>query len=352
MAWFDTDWAYRQKLTVDKDKVDSTESDFPILIDLSDMDSDFWDNVKADGGDIRITQSNGTTQQAVELKNFNQGANTGQVYFKASSLSSVADTDFYVYYGNAAASQPARNATYGSDNVWDSNFTAVYHLEEDPSGSAPQIVDSTVNANDGTTEGGMTSGDLVAAIAGNGLDFDGVNDAADMGFQVTSNTGTVEMQVSGSITTADTIIAQNASTDGFVGWGCQVETGSFIGLHLGATGTLKVKAAISLDTWASLAFTWDNAGNTTEAWKDGVSVDTSTGGSPTNNTQNVHIAGFNYSAGTVLEWAGKQDEIRVSDIVRSDGWIKTTYNSIGSPSTFYSFSGQETSFTPQIIMWY
>jgi hypothetical protein len=34
-------------------------------------------------------------------------------------------------------------------------------MAEDPSGTAPQVIDSTSNSNDGTSAGSMTSGDLV-----------------------------------------------------------------------------------------------------------------------------------------------------------------------------------------------
>jgi hypothetical protein len=37
-------------------------------------------------------------------------------------------------------------------------------------------------------------------------------------------------------------------------------------------------------------------------------------------------------------FGGKMDEARVSNIVRSAGWIKTVYNNQNSPSTFYSLS--------------
>jgi hypothetical protein len=348
MAWFNASWQYRQKVTIDKDQVDSTESDFPILIDLSDMDADFWANVKSDGGDIRMTQSNGTTQQAVELKNFNQGGETGQVYFKASTLSSATDTDFYIYYGNSGASQPARDTTYGSDNVWDGNFTAVWHLEEDPSGSSPQLVDSTVNANDGTTEGTMTSGDLVSATVGNGIEWDGSDDAADMGFKISSANGTIEYWAKGGLTANDQIMGQNASSDGFTGVGIQIFGGQPT-LRIGSGGAAKVQAAATLNTWEQFAWTW--SASATEAFKNASSVDTSTGGSPTSNTQNFFLAAFNYSGGTVFEWDGILDEVRISATVRSDGWISTSYNNQNSPATFYSFEAQEAGFSPVLIIW-
>jgi len=58
------------------------------------------------------------------------------------------------------------------------NETLVVELkmEEDPSGGAPQMLDSTGNGHNGTTYGGMTGADSVPGIDGNALDFDGGND--------------------------------------------------------------------------------------------------------------------------------------------------------------------------------
>jgi len=49
------------------------------------------------------------------------------------------------------------------------------------SGSAPQMIDSTGNGNSGTTAGSMTSGDLVSAQIGNGIDFDASDDEISFG---------------------------------------------------------------------------------------------------------------------------------------------------------------------------
>ena len=77
-----------------------------------------------------------------------------------------------MYYDNNGAS-----AGEDPDEVWDTNFEAVWHLEEDPGpGGAGDINDSTANNNDGTAEASMTSADLVSARIGDGLVFDGAGD--------------------------------------------------------------------------------------------------------------------------------------------------------------------------------
>ena len=46
-------------------------------------------------------------------------------------------------------------------------------MAQDPSGTAPQILDSTANANHGTTYGVWTSDELVAGVVGKAISFNG-----------------------------------------------------------------------------------------------------------------------------------------------------------------------------------
>ena len=79
------------------------------------MGADFFANVESaggdDGGDIRVTTSNGTTELPRQVVSIDVGSETGELHFEADSLSSTQPTDFYIYYGNVAASEPAASAT-------------------------------------------------------------------------------------------------------------------------------------------------------------------------------------------------------------------------------------------------
>ena len=47
-------------------------------------------------------------------------------------------------------------------------------------------------------------------------------------------------------------------------------------------------------------------------------------------------------------FTGKIDEVRISNVARSAGWITTEYNNQNSPSTFYTLSSQATSSTANV----
>jgi len=128
------------------------------------------------GYDLRVClESDPLTVLPLEINNFvlAGGVATGNVWVNVASVPSSSDLALRVYYGDAGAVQQANPQL-----VWNSNYAAVYHCEQDPSGAAPQILDSTANAKHLTTVGTMLTGDLVAAKVGKGLDLDGVDDGA------------------------------------------------------------------------------------------------------------------------------------------------------------------------------
>ena len=129
MSWYNSSWKYRVKITIDHSKVGSDLTDFPVYVDLSTLPSGFHTNVKSDGGDIRVTRSDGTTECPREIVFYDAANDKGELHFKANSLSSTSDTDFYIYYGNASASDYATDATYGARKVWTNGYVGVYHLQ-------------------------------------------------------------------------------------------------------------------------------------------------------------------------------------------------------------------------------
>jgi hypothetical protein len=94
-------------------------------------------------------------------------------------ISSTEDTTLYLYYDGVQDD----NTTYvgyagdiAAQNVWNSDFSAVYTMAQDPSGGAGCIIDSTVNENHGTSQGSMTSEDLIDGAIGKAIKFDGSDD--------------------------------------------------------------------------------------------------------------------------------------------------------------------------------
>lgn len=148
LTWL-SGWSYRKKITIDHTKVGATTEDqtnFPVLISLTGLS-----NINTNGTDIRFTTSDGGTSLAREIESYVPGTGTLTAWVKIPLLSHTADTVIYMYYGNSSATEPAADSTYGKNNVWDSNFKGVWHLN-DPTNPT----DSTSNANNGTPSYGSS----------------------------------------------------------------------------------------------------------------------------------------------------------------------------------------------------
>lgn len=132
-SWYNASWKYRQKIEIDNTKVSSDQTDFPVYLDLSNVSVGFWRHIKSDGSDIVVTEKDGETKLKRELVAIDTGKETGELHFKAPSLSSSTKTVFYIYYGNAAATET------NDTDTWNTNYKAVWHSYE----NTGSVYDST-----------------------------------------------------------------------------------------------------------------------------------------------------------------------------------------------------------------
>ena len=158
------DWDYRFKVTSDNTKVAASIKG--LAIDLSNAPSEFWSNVKSDGSDIRVTDSSNNLV-ARDVVSIDTSGQTGLLRVDTSDISTSADSDYYVYYGNASADEPAAGSTYGQYNAYESDVVVYYPFEE---GSGSTASDRTSNENEGTL---INSPDWIEGTLGNALKFDG-----------------------------------------------------------------------------------------------------------------------------------------------------------------------------------
>lgn len=122
-------------------------SDFPVYVDLASLPSSFFNLVQGDGDDIRVTEEDGLSEIPFELVAINTVGESGQLHFKAPSLTTATTSTFYIYYGSTTASGYSDTHVYGAENVWTNNYRAVYHLEEAQAGTGASDLyqDSTAN---------------------------------------------------------------------------------------------------------------------------------------------------------------------------------------------------------------
>jgi hypothetical protein len=338
-SWYGAGWGHRRTVTIDASKVAATLTDFPVLISVT--DTGLRDNAQASGADILFTAADGLTKLAHEIEYYDASTGTLVAWVKVPSLSGSTDTALYLYYGNAGASDQQNVA-----QVWTNGYAAVWHLNENPAGTAPQMKDRTANANHATAFGSMPAGAQVTGQIDGALQFDGTDDVLRIpnsaSTDITGNNFTLSAWVRPTnVSARDQAIISKAHEGG-----SNVER-----YHLGfnANGSINVRrhsgslarldgtaGQIVNNQWYYLVGVYD--GSTLRGYINGVDVASmSATGNITSSTEDLLI-GKRYDN---RFYEGRIDEPRVSTVARSAAWIQAEYNNQSNPGTFHTLGIQE-----------
>lgn len=229
-AWFNDDWTYRIQISSEDTLIGSGETDIPLMLDLDTMPDEFFSSIQTNGNDIVVTTSDEVTQIEHELVEVDTANKTGELHFKAPTLSASSATDFYIYFGNSNALDSS-NA-----NIW-SDYRGVWHFNEDISisatGTTGAVSQAAMDGSDGSWaafHGSNPISTLLRVV----VDEDQISDterahtAEQVGYWIFDNgptidivnsTGTVIGEagvVSDVTTTSQTVTMQNTYTDPIV----------------------------------------------------------------------------------------------------------------------------------------
>lgn len=346
MAWYNPSWPKRFKLTIASSQVPGDLTDFPVFFDLADIGGShgFWSAVKSDGGDIRITKADETTEVAREIVDIDTVAKTGSLMFKgAGTISSTVDTDFYVYYGNSGASDYAPSATYGAENVWDSNTLGVWHLDE---ANAEDVRDSGPNGvhehDDVPTDTTISTATSVAGKIGTCFDFNGSSNLIAFEDGVLANLAPTSSMQFELWFNADAFndcgilsVLQDSTVRGYGFWFWSGQLRAQIGSN-GWSNLTYPTSSLSTNTWYHICANWD--GSTYRLYLDGTQVDSG----PYGGSQLYFGTQMLFGKRELPNWYnGRIDEVRIHAVARSADWIAATSNNQNSPSTFYSVAAEE-----------
>lgn len=161
-SWF-TGWDYRMQLDVDETKVEGSTDlvNFPLLVDIT--SAEFITKAQSDGDDFVFTLNNGTTKLNHEIESYDDSTGHLIAWVKIPLLNATSNTTIYIYYGNALALNQE-----SVENTWNSNYNMVMHLSE----TSGAHLDSTSNNNDTSAITVTTQGSAVGKINGTD-DFSG-----------------------------------------------------------------------------------------------------------------------------------------------------------------------------------
>lgn len=328
-------FAYKATITVDYTKVPSTQTDFPVLVALTDTTLKTVANggqvQNANGYDIRFySDSSLTAALSFELESYT--GTTGAIVFwvKIPSLSSSSPTVFYMGYGDASL-----NTNASSTAVWDTNFKGVWHLKD---GSSLVLTDSTANAANGTNVNTVTP---IAGQVDGAAHFVAASSQLIVGtmahvslpatlrcwFKLT-NTGNHRAFIA---------TAEGATNNGMR---TKVNDANNPGFTLGGVADYAMTAAVTSGTW--YYFSADiNANNGTVNHRLGTTGSLTTESaaigtlSGTNNID-FAIGARSDNSGDLMN--GDIDEVRISNVQRSADWITTEFNNEKDVAAFLSAS--------------
>jgi hypothetical protein len=341
--WWQYNWKYRKLITIDSSKVADNHINFPMLF-YEPSDSELATFAQNDGDDIVfILYSDNSTRLNHEIETFNGTTGNIIAWVKLNSISSTADTRIWMYFGN-----PNVGNQENAHGVWDSNFVAVWHLNEKPNDDIFGHFDSTSNNNHGVPknfqDGGGGTTDAIGKIGGAVL-FAGDDDW----IEIPHNTSLI---VNGNELALSAWVKMTSPQDNDEGIIIKSD-GSNYNMHLGVQGNEKgnfrVKT-LSGDTYLTGATTlqvnqWYYLygvynGITSKIYlrnfEDG---STNTNGNIVSPVAPVVIG--RRALGDNRFFEGVIDEARISYNTQSPEWFITEYNNQNSPSTFYSIGGTE-----------
>jgi hypothetical protein len=308
---------------------------------------------QVDGSDIMFTDSNGYVLDH-EIEEYDGSSGTLVAWVEIPELYTGAPTDITVHYGKESLQCATDNPTGVWDGGANNNYKGVWHLKEDPEAAAPEFKDSTAYGNHGSAETSMNSADQVSGQMGGAIDFDGSDDM----IEVTSSSS---LNPSSAVTVEAWIYWPNCP-DADIPW--VVKADDEVDTDAGVTSARYALWSEGNSSCTQFDFCINDTHNdgqycvegradstTTPAWyhlvgtfsgtelkiyRDGSLLDTKaysgtiTGGA----TESLTFA--RSCNGCSKDFYGTMDEVRISDIARTAGWIATEYANQSDPDSFYS----------------
>jgi hypothetical protein len=350
--WLDFDFTHRIPLEIPAGAADADLANFPISVSLADFGSDFWNNVRSDGGDIRVYTSAGT-ELAIDLASIDTVAETGELHFLAPIIPTSAATTFYVYFGNSTLMPYAATDPLGAQAVW-IEYDAVYHFNDTDVSQGAFLADATGNGNDLVIQNADMA--TSSGFFGTALDLRGANARA--------ASTTWLFNGGDSLTTSGSYFMSSFDNGAIWQWGNGDQPNDIEfrpwynaanGLHyFGTDNNTAQSRVIPRDTsiWRGFGTIGTSTLGGTNYWyENGFLQDTAV--QVTANPSNTNSNGFNVGReGGGRYWDGQLDELRIRIAPRSVAFVRAESANLSSASDFYVTSGVQTPDNAATRNWY
>jgi RHS repeat-associated protein len=323
----------RLEITIDHTKVTSDLTQFPVLLHLSgdcgtndaDMSAVFTE-LGADWQKLRVTDAS-DTDLYVEVESWDAINYEAWLWVSRPgwTVSSTTDTILYLYYDNTQPDNTAYVGQTGStpgQSVWDSNYKAVYHMND---ATSTTIADSK-GSHTGTKSGAVES----AGQSGKAQYFDGTNDKINLGnstdWNLAGSNSTFEMSFNASSTLGTG--SYTRLWERFMGgspnrgyFGAILQSGGNFYFSYGASSNaidIMSPSSCADDTYRIIAIQVNQSTQYGRFYMDGNYVSQNLFNTLLDYNGNLYVGGgYNYFHGLI-------DEFRISNTNRPDAWIAAT----------------------------
>ena len=321
------DYANRMKLTIDSSLIDSNLTQFPLTVHLNAANG--TDAIFTELGEnnkrIVFTKADGVTEIYAEIEEWDNINKTAAIHISKDDLiiNSSSNTEIYMYYDNTKAD----NVTYVGDtasavgqNVWDNNYIMVNHMGSNTENSAADNLD-LIEYNTSVINGEI----------GNARDFNGSNAYLNIpGLTTTSN---ITVSLSGKTDIIKTwarfydfsTIATNSAVGGIIFTPYSATEIYFEPFNAAGIGGL---ASNNFSTGIYNYWTTKINSTSSSLHKDSLILDSRslTAAYAGATMHSSYIGKSHYTLDAYFD--GQIDEFRISNIGRSDDWIKAEYDSL------------------------
>ena len=305
--------------------VATNQANFPVAVHINSSSwptaserTNFFDASNAGGKRVTFYDSNESTVLDYEVEYYDQASKEAIYWVRVPQVDGNSSTDnIIVAYGNDPNGSDQDNKT----GVWDTNFKAVYHM-----GDNAALNDSTSNNFNGTNNN--TTDDV--GYVRRGRNFDGIDNYVNDGdIDLTAVTLEMWFKPDSAASTEQLISKRGAG-----GWATEnyglAQYNSKVLYHDGRDSGVLASGTTTLvnGNWYYGASSSDTAN--TKVYTNGIKEFDGTGnrtGALPQNNDNVTVGALFNVGSRMQEYTGDMDEVRFSNSVRTDNWIKLTYYS-------------------------
>ena len=347
-------WQKRMPITFSGYPEDGeTLMNFPALVILKATAAgagfDYSDFMSPPNGDLRFAASDKITPLDFEIDTWDS-AGESLIWVRVPELKNNAV--IYAVWGQEGQSLPACT-TNGA--VWADGVGAEWHLGDDPSGAAPQMLDSTANRNHGTVRGIMTLANRVPGMVGDCLSFNGSTHYLEVPDHDTVDP--VHAWTLMAWIRRDAVNAQHGICEkydwaaGMGTFGVRVTSGNLlVGFTEKGFGgdSATGKTTLNAGTWYHVAASFDTDVNQMKVYVNGVCEQTNSSAlydiPPSLTTLKIGGRGDD---GT-MKFSGLMDEVRLCLVAHPDAWIRASFLNTASNSVFNTYGDPEYQGGPRV----